>query len=777
MPRGAMSQGARYAFGDVELDTGRVQVAREGVALALEPKAFAVLQLLVERAPNVVDKGEIFAAVWRDIAVTDNALTRIVAQLRRALGDDAKDPRYIATVSTRGYRLVPPVQRVDAAAAVAATPAAAAPAPVASAPTNTLRPARRWSPAALTLGALAAAVVIAAGVWLARRERGPAADPAFHSVGTLDLAIAASLTPQQMTIGKGYDGYVAFSPDGASIAYSSDRSGALEIYVEGLADGSTPASLTRGAGQCIQPAWSPDGRFLAYHEMRGNGIWIVPSRGGAARKIADQGARPTWSPDGRRIAYQSRPPADLNPGGSFGAESTIWIADVDGATPPRPLTRPGAPAGSHGMPQWWPRSDRVVFALAPPAGVFLGAALWTVDTGSGEARPLSAHPRLSAEFAVAPDGSGVIFAARNTNALWWLPIDADGGAGEPRPTALPVTGPSLAGLAMSADGRRIAWTASASSSEVWAAAALGTASTTVAAAAPLVPATDVGWRAWHPAVAPDGRVAFVGNRGGSGNRIFLAEDGRPPRQITTDARDHFGPLWIAGEDALAVVANHGDGLAWYRLDPATGRERLIFPLRAVPRPAGVEAQVIGPSAGQAMSRDLRRLAVAYVREGVANLWTTELGPAGPSGPLTQRTFESASGAFGSWSPDASQLAYQCARGAGTQLCVVDAVGPRPARQLTHDAGTHFIGEWASDDALLFAVKRDAVWNVMKVSTTTGQVTPLTAFAEPRFYVRYPHWDPVRRRVLFERTEATGRLWSVLLPGVSAAGSPAAAPAR
>ena len=115
----------RYAFGDVELDTGRVLLLKEDAPVTLEPKAFAVLQLLVERAPQVVDKAEIFAVVWKDTAVTDNALTRIVAQLRRALGDDARDPRYIATVSARGYRLLPDVRRLDAQA----PPAATAPAP------------------------------------------------------------------------------------------------------------------------------------------------------------------------------------------------------------------------------------------------------------------------------------------------------------------------------------------------------------------------------------------------------------------------------------------------------------------------------------------------------------------------------------------------------------------------------------------------------------------------------------------------------------------------
>ncbi|MFI5078516.1 MAG: TolB family protein, partial [Vicinamibacteria bacterium] len=641
---------------------------------------------------------------------------------------------------------------------------------------------RRW----LIVGAVAALVLVSiVGGYITMRRTASAAAAAAvaeinaGSLGNLDLAVAASLGPEQLTAATGYDGYVAYSPDSATIAYSSDRSGALEIYVEGLAEGSSPMSLTRGTGhQAIQPAWSPDGRLIAYTELAGNGIWIVPSRGGTARKITEWGAHPTWSPDGRRIAFQSRAPADLNAGGSFGADSTIWLVDVDGRTPPTRLTAPGRPVGSHGVPSWMPGTGRVLFAVAAPAGVFLGAALWTAAPDTGDLRLMSDHTRLTAEFAIAPDGRGVLFAARDTNALWWLPIRDDGmTAGEPRPTALPVTGPSLASIAVSPDGRRVAWTAGASNSSIWATVAGADAGTAAAAATPLVPSTDIGWRAAHPAVAADGRIAFMGNRGNAGNKIFLVEPGRPPRQLTTDARDHFSPFWLRGENALAVLANHGDGMGWWRLESGTGREQPLFLLNQIARPPGVQAQVVGPAAGMAISSDFRRLAVAYVRDGVPNLWTTTLGPHGPTGPLVQRTFETSSGAFGAWSPDGSWLAYQCGRHGDTQLCVVDADGKTPARQLTSTPGTNFVGEWTDDDAILFAAKERAVWNIRRVARTTGTVTAMTAFVEPRFYVRYARWDAANRRVVFERDETTGRLWSVRIPDVTAPQSPARGDSR
>ena len=87
----------------------------QGRPIELEPKAFAVLIYLVERRERVVSKEEIFGAVWPDVAVTDNALTRVIAQLRRQLGDDAKAPKYIETVPTAGYRFIAAVQDSDTA--------------------------------------------------------------------------------------------------------------------------------------------------------------------------------------------------------------------------------------------------------------------------------------------------------------------------------------------------------------------------------------------------------------------------------------------------------------------------------------------------------------------------------------------------------------------------------------------------------------------------------------------------------------------------------------
>ena len=77
--------------------------------LPLMPRAFAVLQHLVEHAGRLVTKEALLASVWRDAAVSDAALTTCIRDLRRALGDSPDAPRYIETVHRRGFRFIGPL--------------------------------------------------------------------------------------------------------------------------------------------------------------------------------------------------------------------------------------------------------------------------------------------------------------------------------------------------------------------------------------------------------------------------------------------------------------------------------------------------------------------------------------------------------------------------------------------------------------------------------------------------------------------------------------------
>src|SRR5262245_51325626 len=80
----------------------------------LERRAMEALMTLAERAGEVVKKDELIAQVWGRIAVSDHSVAMVISQLRRAFNDDARSPRYIQTITKRGYRLMVPAEPLDA---------------------------------------------------------------------------------------------------------------------------------------------------------------------------------------------------------------------------------------------------------------------------------------------------------------------------------------------------------------------------------------------------------------------------------------------------------------------------------------------------------------------------------------------------------------------------------------------------------------------------------------------------------------------------------------
>ncbi len=95
--------------GDWLVDSTLNEVRRDGEAIRLEPKAIEVLVCLAGKAGEAIGRDELLSAVWPGVVVGDDALTQAIAKLRKALGDEAHHPRYIETISKRGYRLVAPV--------------------------------------------------------------------------------------------------------------------------------------------------------------------------------------------------------------------------------------------------------------------------------------------------------------------------------------------------------------------------------------------------------------------------------------------------------------------------------------------------------------------------------------------------------------------------------------------------------------------------------------------------------------------------------------------
>jgi DNA-binding winged helix-turn-helix (wHTH) protein len=92
----------RYKFDNFELDLPKRRLLRDGKVIALNPKAFDLLAVLVEHNGELLTKDDLFRLVWDEQIVEESNLTVNMSAIRRALGEKASEPRYITTVSGRG---------------------------------------------------------------------------------------------------------------------------------------------------------------------------------------------------------------------------------------------------------------------------------------------------------------------------------------------------------------------------------------------------------------------------------------------------------------------------------------------------------------------------------------------------------------------------------------------------------------------------------------------------------------------------------------------------
>src|SRR5262245_9191162 len=154
-----------YEFSPYRLETAERLLLRDGKPVALTPKAFETLLVLVRRSGHVVRKDDLMSQVWPDAVVEEANLARNVWTLRKALGDDNGEAKYIETIPKLGYRFVASVTELTAEA-VENPPAVGEALPAAT---------RRFRPFALTLVALVAVGVLSVG--LIQSWRSPASAP------------------------------------------------------------------------------------------------------------------------------------------------------------------------------------------------------------------------------------------------------------------------------------------------------------------------------------------------------------------------------------------------------------------------------------------------------------------------------------------------------------------------------------------------------------------------------------------------------------------------
>ena len=702
----------RYRFGDVEFDREGFRLTRAGQPVRVEPKVLEVLAHLIDHRGRLVEKRELLGAVWGDTAVSEGALTRAIAQLRKAIGDDAREGRYLETVPTRGYRFLAEVETLGNGDAAAA---AVAPSEAATAAT----PARRRAWPLLAVALVALAVSALAGWWIGH-ERGRRPRP----------------QPRRVLVSSwiGFNGFPTFSPDGGSLAFVSDRTGKLEIYVRPLAPGAREVQVTSDGQGNVQPAWSPDGRLLAYHSMTRGGLWVVPALGGPARRLTEFGSRPAWSPDGRQIAFQSLSLADLP--GIAQTPATLWVVPASGGAP-RPVTRGGEPRGGHGPHAWSADGRRLAF---------VASGVWTVALDGSDLRRVS-EARAASDVLFSPGGTlywsavspreGRILRAR---------LGADGEASGATEELLDTGSDTARHLALSRDGRRLAYALTSMSSSV---VSLPLTPDGAPAGPPAPLTRDSRGRKVAPVFSPDGRrIAYLTFRAGEGSEVWVVDtaNGEASQILPSMTVDSIAlPDWFPTSDRVGVVTRTGEALRYLSVS-LSGETRALMDLT-------------GDVGHARLLRDGSGVVFHSQRDGRLNVWRADF-ESGEVRPLTS------DGEGAGWpvpSPDGQSIAVELFRGPDTtQVAIVPATGG-PPRPITTAPGQHWAHGWSPDgQRISYVARHDGAWNVYWVSLD-GKERRLTDYTDVRTFVRYPTWSPAGDRLAYELTEMKADLWVMDLP--------------
>lgn len=511
-----------FRFADVEVDERNFSVAKAGEVLSVEPKVFKVLQFLLHHPGRVVTKDELLDAVWSDTSVSESSLTRTVATLRRLLGDDIHEPRYIATIPTVGYRFLCNPQ-VSEDGFVPATPfggiaeSLALPTPTSIPASPAEKPRPRQKRGLIIVAACFVCALLTAGLLAYKKWHANPAPPVQRALS-------------RVSFDEGLQTGATWSPDGRFIAYSSDRGGKFDIWVQEISGGGDPIQVTKGPGQNWQPDWSPDGKYIAYRSEDGDGgIYITPALGGAGqqRKISPFGYFPRWSPDSSRILFQS----------AMGYErKKVYVVGLDGDSPREVLTD----LRQHGLDAvfaiWHPDGKRITAwtddasdAFPVPASAIPSFSTEPVDGGpaiesrvppelekqidAAGAGPGTAELRMDFRFAWAPSGKAVFFersfhGARN---VWRMTVDPV--TLQPVKIERLTTSPGFdAELSISPDGTRLAFTGEHHQLRAWAFPFDANHGRVTGTGEPI---TTGGIEAWALSLSRDGKkLAVRGTRNG-----------------------------------------------------------------------------------------------------------------------------------------------------------------------------------------------------------------------------------------------------------------------
>ena len=604
-----------YEFAGFRLDVKIRRLMRGDEIIPLTPKEFEVLLLLIENAGRIVEKDELLEKIWKDTFVEEGTLARNISWLRKKLAaHGANDTKIIETLPKRGYRFLPKitgsgedrliieeqiVQHVQIEEIIEITPlpinienkivhgkileTQPAVIPAENRKALPAAPAKRrfsllWIvPAVLILSVVA--VVAYRGYFSRNQPR---------------LLLASKIAPFSGLPGR--ENFPSFSPDGNQMVFSWDggiENGNLDVYVKLIGAGD-PVRLTNNTADEINPVFSPDGKSIAFVRIfpTRNEIILISALGGAERKIYERAsyASVSFSPDGKFLAHAN---LDLSQ-----KEAGIFLINLQSGGQTR-LTAPDAPAVDH-TPRFSPDGKNLAFIRYFSS---FRREIFVVPATGGEPRQITFDNERIYGLAWGADSQKIFFTSfRAANQLNLWQISLNGG----EPQLIPTGGRNLQSVAMSPNGRMIAFVEETEDENIWQieqnqaprmlirssradhSQQFSPDGTKIVFASErtgnyeiwLADAdgknqrqlTDSNGSAGSPRFSPDGKfIAYDAQIAGGSDIYIISVNGGASRRLTENAKNNSLPAWSADGNWIFFLSNRsGDEQIWKM--PATAGE-------------------------------------------------------------------------------------------------------------------------------------------------------------------------------------------------------------
>lgn len=693
----------QFEFGEFVLDAKEKVLLRHRKPLAITPKVFELLRVLVENQGHLVEKTYLMEKLWPDSFVEESNLTFSIRQLRKILGDEIRHPKFIETIPKRGYRFIADVS-VDSQAKATqklddspsngnysspATVAEPGEEPRSKAAEGFLQAIGRRPVLYLTITLLG--VFLLSG-FIILKDRASILDIFRAPVGSShDLR---NLTLETLT-DTGNTTSANISADGKLLAYVSLDAGKHSIWLRQLATGKSVPVIPPTEDFLLGISFSKDGEYLYYlHQPRNADIVLnkISIFGGNSKKLLSNfHGGYAISPDENRIAV-----VRMDKSGS-----TLVVADADGSNEKKVLAY-AKPLSIVGI-SWSPDARWLAFCVTKFGGSGTGSRLVKVDLESGEEQPITEFAWNYLEGLIwLQDGTGFLACGRERpgepDQIWF--VSAANGSAE----QITHDSSQLSLMGATADLGKIVLSRSYLDSTLSIAD-----SHTPSDLQPVSTAQfDVAW-------TPNGELVFP-SKDTLKTDIWIANpDGTNKRQLTANDEVERSPIVSPDGGLVVFVSSENSQQNIWRMD-ANGNDlrQLTYGEGAI-RPA--------------ISQDGKQVFFNSVKDG--SLWQVSIEGGEPQLLLNEQCFRAAV------SPSGNKIAYFGTEGDKGMLFVKGFPEFKPLYRFEaffNRASTPRVA-WAGDETSLIYYQNDAtdVGNLWSQPLGGGAARKLTNFTSQRIF--------------------------------------------